>query len=310
MKHLLKLIAAAALLSAPAFSQNTGDWTADYTEDTSFAGTEVFTFQNPGPLQRRATFNDMADDISIYMNAPTFGDGTAATIVFNFDLLAGDHTLTAGNGVVALTGGLTVDGPSTFNNTVDLDGNNLDNVGTLTATTLNVTDFNADYLLIGEKAASTTVAAGNGEVWVENTAPTSLKFTDDTDTDHTVVLAGQETDVWIIACSDETTDLTTGTAKVTFRAPYAATVTGVKASLTTAATGANLVTVDINEAGVSILSTLITLDASETTSTTAATAPVISDSAIADDAEITIDLDQIGNTTAGQGLKVYITHTH
>lgn len=108
-----------------------------------------------------------------------------------------------------------------------------------------------------------------------------------------------------LACSDETTALTTGTAKLTFRAPCAMTVTAVRASVTTAPTGANLV-VDINESGTTILSTKLSIDAGEKTSTTAATAAVISDAAIADDAEITIDIDQIGSTIAGAGLKVWI----
>jgi hypothetical protein len=46
------------------------------------------------------------------------------------------------------------------------------------------------------------------------------------------------------------------------------------------------------------LSTKLTIDANEKTSTTAATAAVISDSTIADDAEITFDID-----TAGTGAK-------
>lgn len=107
----------------------------------------------------------------------------------------------------------------------------------------------------------------------------------------------------IIACSDETTALTTGTAKATFRMPYAFTLTAVRASVTTAPTG-SVLTVDINEAGSSILSTKLTIDASEKTSTTAATPAVISDSALADDAEITIDIDGVGSTIAGAGLKV------
>lgn len=107
----------------------------------------------------------------------------------------------------------------------------------------------------------------------------------------------------IIACSDESTALTAGPAKVTFRMPYAFTVTGVLASLTTAQAGGSILTVDINEAGVSILSTKLTIDNTEKTSATAATAPVISDSAIAADAEITIDIDQIGDGSA-KGLKV------
>lgn len=111
-----------------------------------------------------------------------------------------------------------------------------------------------------------------------------------------------------IAVSDETTALTTGTAKVTFRMPFAMTLTAVRASVTTAPTGSTL-TVDINEGGVSILSTKLTIDASEKTSTTAATPAVISDTALADDAEITIDIDQIGSTVAGAGLKVYLIGT-
>lgn len=111
------------------------------------------------------------------------------------------------------------------------------------------------------------------------------------------------TDFIMLACSDEITALTAGTAKVTFRMPYAFTVTAVRASLTTAQTSGNIFTVDINETGVSILSTKLTIDNNESTSTTAATPPVISDSSLADDAAITIDIDQIGNGTA-KGLKV------
>lgn len=108
-----------------------------------------------------------------------------------------------------------------------------------------------------------------------------------------------------VACSDETTALTTGTAKVTFRMPFAMTGVTVRASLTTAQSSGSIFTVDINESGSSILSTKLTIDNSEKTSTTAATAAVVSDSSLADDAEITIDIDQVGDGTA-KGLKVYI----
>jgi hypothetical protein len=111
-----------------------------------------------------------------------------------------------------------------------------------------------------------------------------------------------------VAASDETTALTTGTAKVTFRMPYAMTVTAVRASLSTAQASGSIFTVDINEGGTTILSTKLTIDNTEKTSTTAATAAVISDSALADDAEITIDIDQIGNGTA-KGLKVTLIGT-
>jgi hypothetical protein len=109
----------------------------------------------------------------------------------------------------------------------------------------------------------------------------------------------------VVAASDESTALTTGTAKITFRMPRAVTLTAVRASLTTAQASGSIFTVDINEGGTSILSTKLTIDNTEKTSTTAATPPVISDTALADDAEITIDIDQIGNGTA-KGLKVML----
>ena len=113
------------------------------------------------------------------------------------------------------------------------------------------------------------------------------------------------TESFIIACSDEETALETGTAKATFRMPYAFTVTKVRASVTTAPTGANLV-VDINDGVTTILSTKLSIDATEKTSTTATTPAVISDASLADDAEITIDIDTVGSTIAGAGLKVEI----
>ncbi len=125
---------------------------------------------------------------------------------------------------------------------------------------------------------------------------------------YTIPPATSPVQVIPVACSDETTALTTGTAKVTFRMPYAFTLTDIRASLTTAQTSGNIFTVDVNESGVSILSTKLTIDNTEKTSTTAATARVISDTSLADDSEITIDIDQIGDGTA-KGLKVYLIGT-
>lgn len=107
----------------------------------------------------------------------------------------------------------------------------------------------------------------------------------------------------IIAVGDEVTALTAGTAKVTFRMPYAFTLTAIRASLTTAQPSGSILTVDVNENGTSILSTKLTIDNTEKTSTTAVTAAVISDPNLADDAEITIDIDQFG-TSGAAGLKV------
>lgn len=111
-----------------------------------------------------------------------------------------------------------------------------------------------------------------------------------------------------IACSDETTLLTAGVAKVTFRMPFAMTGVSVRASVTTAPTG-SVLTVDVNEGGASILSTKLTIDAGEKTSVTAAAPAVVGDGALADDAEITIDIDGVGSSVAGKGLKVYLIGT-
>ena len=108
----------------------------------------------------------------------------------------------------------------------------------------------------------------------------------------------------IVAASDETTAITAATDLATFRMPYAFTLTAVRASLTTAGTTSGVTTIDIHESGTTILSTKITIDYDETTSVTAATAPVISDAALANDAEMTIDVDGISGGGTEAGLKV------
>ena len=110
------------------------------------------------------------------------------------------------------------------------------------------------------------------------------------------------------ACSDEETKLAVATGAITFRAPFAFTLTGVRASLTTAQTSGDILTFDINKNGASVLSTKLTIDNGEKTSTTAETLAVISDSEIADDAEITIDITGLGDGTA-TGLKICLLGT-
>lgn len=125
-----------------------------------------------------------------------------------------------------------------------------------------------------------------------------------------VLLSSDPTPIVIlpVACSDELSPIAIGTNKVTFRSPCGFTLVTVRASLTTAQTSGSIFTIDINVSGVSIISTKLTIDNTEKTSTTAATAFVFVAGAtcpIADDAEITIDVDQIGSGTAA-GLKIYL----
>lgn len=150
---------------------------------------------------------------------------------------------------------------------------------------LAIADPNADRILIWDDSASNYVAATfTSNIVISGTA-----------------IRGMETHG--IAASDETTAITTGTNKATFSLPYAFTITSVYATLNTVSSS-GAVTVDINEAGTTILSTKLTIDQSEKTSGTAATAAVISDASIAAYAEIGIDIDGAG--TGAKGLKVFI----
>ena len=121
------------------------------------------------------------------------------------------------------------------------------------------------------------------------------------------VATAAKTEVIAIACGDETTATAAATAVVTFHMPYAFYLTGIKAGVTTAPVG-SVLTVDLNEAGSTCLTTKLTIDAGEKTSATAATAAVIGGAgpALAADALMTIDVDGVGSSTAGAGLKVYL----
>lgn len=110
------------------------------------------------------------------------------------------------------------------------------------------------------------------------------------------------------ACSDEALPLTAGAQKLTFRMPYAMELSEVRASLKVAQSSGSAFTVDINQNGATVLSTKLTIDNGERTSTTAAVPSVIATSAITDDAEMTVDIDQIGNGTA-IGLKIMLIGT-
>jgi hypothetical protein len=156
-------------------------------------------------------------------------------------------------------------------------------------------------------AARTAIGAGTSSLAISSTAPAALAATaaagSSTDAARADHAHQRDTDVIVIPVGDESTALTTGTNKVRFRMPYAATLLAVRANVNTAPTGSTLI-VDVNEAGTSVLGTKLSIDASETSSTTAASAATITDSSLADDAEISIDIDQIGSTVAGAGLKV------
>ena len=103
----------------------------------------------------------------------------------------------------------------------------------------------------------------------------------------------------MVAVTDLTTAIGAGTFKIKFRMPYALTLTEIpRASLYTVQTSGSIFTVDINKSNATILSTKLTIDNGESTSKTAATPAVLSSTTLADDEEISVDVDQVGDGTA------------
>ena len=211
-------------------------------------------------------------------------------------------------------------GNSAGTNDIDMNGNDLLNVNAITSTgdlflnpvgsidangnTINMTggEIHNIPLIHSQNNTDLTIEGkGTADLVFKTNNVDRLKITD------TGIFTGLPEAIQA-AASDETTALTTGTAKVTFRMPFAMTLTGVRASLTTAQTSGSIFTVDINQGGTSVLGTKLTIDNTEKTSTTAATPATITTSALTDDAEITVDIDQIGDGTA-KGLKITLIGT-
>lgn len=100
-------------------------------------------------------------------------------------------------------------------------------------------------------------------------------------------------------------DLEVGDEQGLFVLPYDMTFTNVLASVKDAPTGSTII-IDITESGISVLSTLLSIDASETSSLTASSAAVISNSTLSGGSEISINIDQVGSTAAGGELTVWL----
>lgn len=120
----------------------------------------------------------------------------------------------------------------------------------------------------------------------------------------TATLKSKIDDYISLALSDETSNLTVGNL-ISFRMPYAMTLSEVRISVNDAPTVSSII-VDVKESGVSIFSTLVSIDATELTSVTAAIPAVISDANLSDDALITISTTQVGSGNTGKGLKLVL----
>lgn len=185
-----------------------------------------------------------------------------------------------------------------------------DTTDTLTNKSIAATQITAGALNIGNNAATVgtvelangtanTLSASGGVLSIEGVALA-------TTTDVT-----NKSESFCVFASDQSTSVTTGTNKVIFGIPFAMTLTGVSAFVNTAPTGSTII-IDINEdpdaeggsASATILSTKLSIDAGERRSSTATSAAVISDTALAANAEMSIDFDQVGSSTPGKGVQV------
>ncbi len=260
-------------------------------------------------------------------------DDSAEKLTFVPDASLSSEVVTGSVGTIVanLEGNVTGNTSGTAATVTGAAQSNITSLGTLT--TLTVDSIIIDGTNIGHTSDTDAMAISSGGVVTFSQVPlfpadtietadiqadavTGAKIADDAiDSEHytdgSVDLAhistAAKTEVIAIACGDETTATAAATAVVTFHMPYAFYLTGIKAGVTTAPVG-SVLTVDLNEAGSTCLTTKLTIDAGEKTSATAATAAVIGGAgpALAADALMTIDVDGVGSSTAGAGLKVYL----
>lgn len=243
------------------------------------------------------------------------------------------NTLTAAAGVLSVEGVTQV--PSTRTLTA---GTGIATLGDLSANrtvAFDYSDAGASPALNVDECRFTGDATTNGEMVCEgdtaDTIETRINITDPTASDKTftipnadstaiqtltcsntdrisavsalgVITCSHIVESLCVAASDETTSITTGTAKVTFRMPYAFTLTNIRGSLNTVSSSGSPI-IDVNEAGTTLMTAnKVLIDVSELTSVTAVTAVTLTDTSLADDASMTIDVDTAG--TGAKGLKI------
>ena len=254
-----------------------GAFETDFTSTIDSSGKAVWTITNTDADTAADTafldlrHNDGADANVFYARFIGDNDGTPVN-----DYLLSQTAFTIGSGITTTFSGATALG------------------GSATATTPTANDSDTSVA---------TTAYVQAELTAYATDTVTYQNKDLTNANNTLPCE------FIVACSNLTTALVAGADTVAyFRAPYAFTVTSVSASVLTAPTGAGLI-VDVNDSGTTIMaSSKTTIDATEKTSLTG-TVGTITDSAIAADAEITINIDQVGSTVAGAGLIVTIQGT-
>jgi hypothetical protein len=257
------------------------------------------------------TINDTSITSSVFIDTPDLEtaiisarDGTLAMTIADS---TGVSTFVSGTVLVAPVLGTPASG--TMTNVTGTSG--ITGLGTQTQD-LEMGGFNiqtAGVITLKEQADADADVAGELQLWSNTETPNTFWFTDDAGTDFEVASkTGTHAAIEAIgiACGDETTVTAVATGVVEFTMPYAFTLTEVRATVTTAPTTDAAFTVDVHEGGTTIFSTKITIDATQKTSTTAATPAVISDSSLADGAIMTVDVDAASAGATEAGLKIWL----
>lgn len=271
-------VSGAAPLASPTFTGTPAAPTASPGTNTTQVSTTAFVQAAIAALvaSSPAALNTLNELAAALGNDPNF-----ATTVTN--LLAGKAPLTS----PALTGTPTAPTASQADN----------------STKIATTAYVDTGLALKAPLASPTLTGTPA-------APTAAVGTNTTQLATTAFVNAQAEQVVVFCLSDETTALTTGTAKLTWRAPWAGVWTRIPtASLSTVSTS-GLPTVDVNLNGTSILGTnKLSIDANEKTSVTAATATTVATSAFAADDEFTFDQDVAGTGAKGMKVTMYARRT-
>lgn len=162
-----------------------------------------------------------------------------------------------------------------------------------------------DFTLTGQQITASIVAGSIDESKLDASVNASLDLADSALQSQTF-----NESIVIYLGSLDTDIATTTKAAIIPYLPYNLEVSELVLEVDTAPTGSNI-EVDINVDGVSFLTTIISIDATETSSTTAATAYAIDtttfpNSRIPKGSTVTVDIDQPGTTVAGQNLVLVI----
>lgn len=110
-----------------------------------------------------------------------------------------------------------------------------------------------------------------------------------------------------LVASDLTTALTAGGNKAYWRSPTNITLVDIRASLLTGSSAGSVV-VDVHATGVTLMTTdKLTIEVSETSTETATTQPALTDTSLANDELVVVEVDSEGANAAGLQVRLYYT---